>query len=92
MLRCLNCPRAWCETCLPGGLAAVHIVPRAEHRGLPASVLLIQCRDCKRDVEEIHMEPEPSKPLDLSSYEAVGDVDKVFAFLSDVQYMASKGA
>lgn len=89
LFRCMGCPRAWCEVCLPGGLSANHMVSITDsHVALGYAATQSQipmiCTRCfprmAQDIEATET-PEPAEAMDLSSFEIVGDADKMFAFL-----------
>jgi len=88
LLRCIGCPLALCEDCLPGGLAASRIVVHSERLlalGYPTTSVLFACERCTQsgrvDEKRAQLQEEPRKALDLSAFQSAGDVDKMFAFL-----------
>merc|ERR1712039_456464 len=84
VFRCRTCPRAWCETCLPGGLDATRIMIDDCMSKSNASPY-IHCSIClfSRKRVQSKLAAEPTRALDLSGFSNAGDANQVFAFLDN---------
>jgi len=81
---CICCPTAKCECCLPGGISSTRLVaPTAataeQGFGFSGQILMV-CKTC--DANPLNRQvcnrlaKEPSKPLDLSAFILVGNVQE----------------